>query len=438
MQVELLRELLGRNLRPRVDDAALGFEYSPEAAVDDFVFMCMLVGNDFIPGLPHLDVGDGALNLMLRAYSDLLPSLGGHITDKETLHLDRFEKFAAVVARHEPTVFATKARKAESRYRREGQQRAPADEGPLDYKRRYYLQKTGLHPKDREGQRKLVQSYLDGLSWCLAYYHKGCCSWDWCLSRPPDGRRPPSPPFRPSRGRLRAPPLSPGGRLARPRAIAPRPTPTRPRRYYPDFYAPLCSDLKGLPSFEVKLEYGQPFPPLAQLLSVLPPQSASLVPPPYRALMLDPNSPVYDAFPAGFELDQNGKRNEWEAIALLPFIDERRLLAAVGAIDESTELTATERARNVRTYDLYYTAPQGAGVVEAEGAGAGADAGGVASGAAPSAAPSRKVPLSKLRVTELRGELEAAGLSTEGRKEDLVARLREVRGRGPGGGPGGG
>eukprot|EP00965_Chrysotila_dentata_P048087 1595207-Pleurochrysis_carterae.AAC.1 len=37
-----------------------------ERAVDDFVFMCMLVGNDFIPGLPNLDVADGALNLMMR------------------------------------------------------------------------------------------------------------------------------------------------------------------------------------------------------------------------------------------------------------------------------------------------------------------------------------------------------------------------------------
>eukprot|EP00966_Prymnesium_polylepis_P136775 3160232-Prymnesium_polylepis.1 len=51
----------------------------------------MLVGNDFIPGLAHLDVGDGALNLMLRTYTDLLPSLGGFLTHKAELHLERFE-----------------------------------------------------------------------------------------------------------------------------------------------------------------------------------------------------------------------------------------------------------------------------------------------------------------------------------------------------------
>ena len=49
------------------------------------------------------------------------------------------------------------------------------------------------------------------------------------------------------------------------------------RRYYPDFYAPLATDLKGLPDYEIKLDYGKPFPPLAQLLSVLPPQSAQVL-----------------------------------------------------------------------------------------------------------------------------------------------------------------
>ena len=64
----------------------------------------------------------------------------------------------------------------------------------------------------------------------------------------------------------------------------------------------------SLPSYEINLQIGAPFPPLAQLLSVLPPQSADLVPPPYRELMLSPSSPIYDAFPVDFALDANGAR----------------------------------------------------------------------------------------------------------------------------------
>ena len=25
----------------------------------------------------------------------------------------------------------------------------------------------------------LMQSYLEGLLWCMAYYSQGCISWDW-------------------------------------------------------------------------------------------------------------------------------------------------------------------------------------------------------------------------------------------------------------------
>ncbi len=46
LEFQMLRELLAGTLRPRVSEEALGFVYEEERVVDDFVFMCMLVGND--------------------------------------------------------------------------------------------------------------------------------------------------------------------------------------------------------------------------------------------------------------------------------------------------------------------------------------------------------------------------------------------------------
>jgi 5'-3' exoribonuclease 1 len=35
---------------------------------------------------------------------------------------------------------------------------------------------------------------------------------------------------------------------------------------------------------------------------------------------------MVDSYPADFNVDLNGKTNAWEAIVLIPFVDENRLL----------------------------------------------------------------------------------------------------------------
>ena len=44
--------------------------------------------------------------------------------------------------------------------------------------------------------------------------------------------------------------------------------------------------------------------------------------------MTDANSPIHDFYPTDFRVDMEGKRNDWEGVVLIPFIDEARLLAA--------------------------------------------------------------------------------------------------------------
>ncbi len=48
--------------------------------------------------------------------------------------------------------------------------------------------------------------------------------------------------------------------------------------------------------------------------------------------MYDLNSPILDFYPLEFEQDLNGKKQEWEAVVKIPFIDEERLLKAMAGM----------------------------------------------------------------------------------------------------------
>ena len=56
------------------------------------------------------------------------------------------------------------------------------------------------------------------------------------------------------------------------------------------------------------------------------------------------DSPIADFFPIDFGLDLNGKRFTWQAVILLPFIDEPRLLRVLKPLLQ--HMTDKERERN--------------------------------------------------------------------------------------------
>jgi 5'-3' exoribonuclease 1 len=88
-------------------------------------------------------------------------------------------------------------------------------------------------------------------------------------------------------------------------------------------------------------------------MGVLPDRSKKIVPKVYHELMTDPNSPIYDFYPRDFKLDMNGKKQEWEAVVKIPFIDEKRLLPAMATKDPL--LSDAEKARNDFGVSLKFT-----------------------------------------------------------------------------------
>lgn len=110
--------------------------------------------------------------------------------------------------------------------------------------------------------------------------------------------------------------------------------------------------MKGL-NADLNFKLGQPFHPYEQLMGVLPDRSKKIVPAVYHDLMTNPKSPIIDFYPRDFELDMNGKKMEWEAVVKIPFIDEKRLLAAMAPMNQL--LSDAEKARNEFGVTLKFT-----------------------------------------------------------------------------------
>ena len=118
--------------------------------------------------------------------------------------------------------------------------------------------------------------------------------------------------------------------------------------FYPFHYAPFASDLINLNDLKINFDLNEPFYAFEQLLSVLPPYSADALPECFRKLMRDPLSPIADFYPSNVKLDINNQPYAWMGVNLLPFIDADRIKNVVQKILNKNLLNEKEKKLNQR------------------------------------------------------------------------------------------
>jgi 5'-3' exoribonuclease 2 len=80
IKISVLREYLNHEFICFQQIGVLTFEFDFERVIDDFVFLCFFVGNDFLPHMPSMSIVDGAIDFLIEVYKELLPSLGNYLT----------------------------------------------------------------------------------------------------------------------------------------------------------------------------------------------------------------------------------------------------------------------------------------------------------------------------------------------------------------------
>ncbi|KAL7942276.1 exoribonuclease [Trichoderma barbatum] len=112
LHVSVLREYLAAELA--IPD--LPFRFDLERAIDDWIFMCCFVGNDFLPHLPALEIREHGIDTLTTIWKTNLPSMGGYVTKDGHIDLERAQVILDGLANQENAIFK---RRKEQEDRRE-------------------------------------------------------------------------------------------------------------------------------------------------------------------------------------------------------------------------------------------------------------------------------------------------------------------------------
>lgn len=128
LHVAVLREYLAVELRVPQQP----FPFDLERALDDWVFMCFFVGNDFLPHLPSLDIRENGIDTLIAIWRDNLPAMGSYLTKDGSVDLKNAQIILQGLAKQEDAIFARRRqveeRKQANEKRRKEQEAARNEE----------------------------------------------------------------------------------------------------------------------------------------------------------------------------------------------------------------------------------------------------------------------------------------------------------------------
>lgn len=226
-------------------DLLINESFNYERVIDDWIFLCFLIGNDFLPHLPGVQIKN--IWILFELHKNIILRTNKYLTNKGLISLDNIK----LIFKYLDSFL---------------------EENLVNYYKKNFL----LDYNDHNFIPNIVYEYCKGLMWVLHYYFIGCPDWEW---------------------------------------------------FYPFHYTPLIKDFY-LAEGEISFKLSKPLKPIEQLMCVIPIQSNYLLPKKYANLMTSKKSIISDFYPIKFQ-----GMDDWRKVAILPFIDIKRLKNAIKNIE---------------------------------------------------------------------------------------------------------
>jgi len=172
-----------------------------QQTLDDYVFLCFFLGNDFLPHFPCLNIRTHGMPALLEMYGNI-SSRGqskAYLVDAVTgtIHWALLHKWIALCAKKEPEWFTqekvARDKMAQTMWRQKQKDMDVLDQAPLlfrgeemyidapatvGWQKRYYRVLFGFE-EAQQSVEEVCQQYKRGLAWVWQYYTRGCEDWRW-------------------------------------------------------------------------------------------------------------------------------------------------------------------------------------------------------------------------------------------------------------------
>jgi 5'-3' exonuclease len=147
--------------------------------IPDFIVICYLIGNDFMPHLLTITFKKKGLDRLISAYENVINKIGGNktivekdsISNKFVINYDFLYELFNEIAYTERNIWRPMTTKG------------VIVEEKIEFKNEteYYNNYLGINELEisKSTKKHIVLKYIEGIEWCMNYYLNNTNSWSW-------------------------------------------------------------------------------------------------------------------------------------------------------------------------------------------------------------------------------------------------------------------